>query len=55
MKELGDVPQGIELALWTNWLAIDIAADLSYNEEMNQVTDRKSLLLFLGVEVSADL
>lgn len=44
MKLLGDSPEGIDLATWCNWLAMDISADITYNHEMNQMRDSKSNL-----------
>lgn len=29
---------------WADWLAMDIAADLGYSREMNQLKERKSML-----------
>ncbi len=37
MREVGGGPEGIELAQWTNWLAMDLAADMSWNERMGQM------------------
>ncbi|KAI1779231.1 cytochrome P450 [Hypoxylon cercidicola] len=39
MKELG--PDGVFLVQWTNWLAMDLSADLSWNAKMNQMKDMK--------------
>ncbi|RYP34523.1 hypothetical protein DL767_004235 [Monosporascus sp. MG133] len=41
MKELGTAPSGIELAKWTNWLAMDLSADLAWNEKMHQMRDMR--------------
>ncbi|RYP68562.1 hypothetical protein DL769_005481 [Monosporascus sp. CRB-8-3] len=41
MKELGTAPSGIELVKWTNWLAMDLSADLAWNEKMYQMRDMK--------------
>ncbi|KAI0482555.1 cytochrome P450 [Xylariaceae sp. FL0804] len=41
MKELGGGEQGVELRKWADWLAMDIAADLTYSREMHQVEERK--------------
>ena len=37
MREVGGGPEGIELAQWSNWLAMDLAADMSWNERMGQM------------------
>lgn len=34
-------PTGVPLVTWTNWLAMDIAADLAWNEKMHQMRDSK--------------
>ncbi|KAI6084063.1 cytochrome P450 [Hypoxylon rubiginosum] len=39
MKELGS--DGIFLVQWTNWLAMDLSADLAWNAKMNQMRDMK--------------
>lgn len=41
MKELStDSPTtGVPLARWTNWLAMDMSADLAWSEKMNQMQD----------------
>jgi hypothetical protein len=46
MKELGGVPGGVGLVDWTNWLAMDMSADLSWNEKMHQMRDGKLLQQF---------
>ncbi|KAI1108242.1 cytochrome P450 [Nemania sp. NC0429] len=40
MKEMGQ--NGVPLVQWTNWLAMDLSADLAWNEKMNQMRDMKS-------------
>ncbi|KAI0179684.1 cytochrome P450 [Hypoxylon sp. FL1284] len=42
MKTLGSAEDGVDLARWCNWLAMDIAADITYNCEMNQIRDMKN-------------
>jgi hypothetical protein len=37
MKELGQ--DGVPLVKWTNWLAMDLSADLAWNAKMNQMQD----------------
>ncbi|RYP08470.1 hypothetical protein DL764_001896 [Monosporascus ibericus] len=39
MKKLGAAPAGVELVKWTNWLAMDLSADLTWNEKMYQMRD----------------
>ena len=40
MKKLGSEPEGIGLMEWTNWLAMDEAADMAWNEKLHQMRDR---------------
>lgn len=42
MKKIGGREEGIELRQWADWLAMDIAADLGYSREMNQLEEEKS-------------
>ncbi|KAI0115673.1 cytochrome P450 [Nemania sp. FL0031] len=42
MKELGESPTGVGLANWTNWLAMDLSADMSWNEKLYEMRDMKS-------------
>lgn len=41
MKELGSEPKGVGLMEWTNWLAMDQAADMAWNEKLHQMRDRR--------------
>lgn len=41
MKQLGSEPNGVELMEWTNWLAMDQAADMAWNEKLHQMRDRR--------------
>lgn len=41
MKELGSEPAGVGLVEWTNWLAMDQAADMAWNEKLHQMRDRR--------------
>ena len=41
MKELGSEPTGVGLMEWTNWLAMDQAADMAWNEKLHQMRDRR--------------
>jgi cytochrome P450 len=40
MKELGSEPTGVGLVQWTNWLAMDQAVDMAWNEKLRQMRDR---------------
>lgn len=44
MEVLGAEAQGVTLPTWTNWLCVDISADMAYNREMNALQDSKFLL-----------
>ena len=46
MKELSanQKTTGVPLVRWTNWLAMDMAADLAWNEKMHQMRDSKAPL-----------
>lgn len=37
VRDCGD--QGAELQRWSDWLALDLAADMTYNRDMGQVRD----------------
>jgi cytochrome P450 len=39
MEELGANSAGVPLVKWTNWLAMDMSADLAWNEKMHQMRD----------------
>ncbi|PVH95469.1 cytochrome P450 [Periconia macrospinosa] len=43
IQEISANPQtgGIPIVQWTNWLAMDMAADLAWNEKMHQMRDMK--------------
>lgn len=41
MKKLGDTPDGVELGRWTEWLAMDMSADLSWSETMGHMRNSK--------------
>lgn len=41
MKELGSEHTGVGLMEWTNWLAMDQAADMAWNEKLHQMRDRR--------------
>lgn len=42
MKVIGSAEAGIELKTWTDWVAMDMAADLTSSRELNQMQDMKS-------------
>lgn len=42
MKEVGGSEHGAEMRRWADWLSTDIAADMTYNRQMNQMRDSKS-------------
>ncbi|KAI4264820.1 MAG: hypothetical protein L6R42_000089 [Xanthoria sp. 1 TBL-2021] len=42
MKELGHELTGVGLMEWTNWLAMDEAADMAWNEKLHQMRDRSN-------------
>ncbi|KAK7750409.1 hypothetical protein SLS62_007708 [Diatrype stigma] len=42
MRELGNREEGIDIKTWTDWLAMDTAADLAYSREMHELRDMKS-------------
>lgn len=42
MQELGEYSTGVSLVDWTNWLALDMAADLAWNQKMHQMENAKS-------------
>ncbi|KAG8169791.1 hypothetical protein KVR01_000536 [Diaporthe batatas] len=45
MKERGSGEQGAELRCWSDWLALDLSADMTYGLMMNQLRDMKDSLL----------
>ncbi len=47
MKELGQAPDGVGLVKWTNWMTMDMSADMSWSDEAHQMRDSKSGLAFL--------
>lgn len=42
MKEIGGGQQGAELRRWSDWLALDLSADMTYGQHMNQMRESKS-------------
>lgn len=41
MKDEGTGGKGAELQRWTDWLALDLSADMTYGLAMNQMRDSK--------------
>ncbi|KAJ4407474.1 hypothetical protein N0V82_009915 [Gnomoniopsis sp. IMI 355080] len=37
LKDIGDSSAGVSLLDWTNWLTLDLAADLAWNQDMHQM------------------
>lgn len=44
MKVVGATGQGAELRRWSDWLALDLSADMTYSLEMGQMRDSKELI-----------
>lgn len=42
-KDVVREPAGVPLVKWTNWLAMDMSADLAWNEKMHQMRDSKPI------------
>lgn len=42
MKDIGGPATGVSLLDWTNWLAMDLAADLAWSQQMHQMRHAKS-------------
>ncbi|KAI1868757.1 hypothetical protein JX265_006736 [Neoarthrinium moseri] len=49
MKEVGGLEQGAEMRRWADWLSMDIAADMTYNRQMNEMKDSEMPLLLNSV------
>lgn len=54
MKQLGGAPDGIELGRWTEWLAMDMSADLSWSEEMDQMRNSRLLKMLAFMTLKTD-
>ncbi|KFA71865.1 hypothetical protein S40288_07736 [Stachybotrys chartarum IBT 40288] len=54
MLEHGAGDRGIDLSRWIEWLCMDVAADLAYSWEMNQVRDSTALTLNSAFDVEAN-
>ena len=52
MKELGSEPTGVGLVQWMNWLAMDQAADMAWNEKLHQMRDCRQSQESLASRVS---
>lgn len=44
MKAKGNTPEGVSLVDWTNWLTMDIAADLAYCQQMQEMEEGKLIV-----------
>lgn len=45
IKETGGGVKGAEMQRWTDWLGLDLSADMVYGREMGQIHDSKSTRL----------
>ena len=54
LKELGSEPAGVGLVEWTNWLAMDQAADMAWNAKLYQMRDRRPFQLSLHCQSPAN-
>lgn len=45
MKDIGATGQGAELRCWSDWLALDLSADMTYGRETGQMRDMKDSIL----------
>ncbi|KAK8038630.1 cytochrome P450 [Apiospora rasikravindrae] len=45
MKEIGTRGKGAELQRWSDWLALDLSADMTYGRDMGQLRDMKDSVL----------
>lgn len=41
MMEVGREKEGVDLRRWSDWLALDLSADLTYGQEMGQMRHSK--------------
>ncbi|KAK7755574.1 hypothetical protein SLS62_002509 [Diatrype stigma] len=57
MKVAGATEQGAELQRWSDWLALDLSADMTYGLEMGQMRDRRTVKdsLLLGSTLKMNL
>ncbi|KAG8528961.1 uncharacterized protein KY384_006650 [Bacidia gigantensis] len=42
MEKFGSKPTGVGLVEWTNWLAMDEAADMAWSEKLHQMRDQRN-------------
>lgn len=42
MRTFGGGAEGTSLPKWTNWLSVNISADMAYNREMDSLADIQS-------------
>lgn len=52
LEELGSEPAGVGLVEWTNWLAMDQAADMAWNEKLFQMRDSRLFPMSLSSSAS---
>ncbi|KAH8597607.1 cytochrome P450, partial [Bisporella sp. PMI_857] len=45
MRQLGEAADGVGLVDWTTWLAMDLSADLSWNDKMHEMRDKTNALI----------
>ncbi|KAK8133493.1 hypothetical protein PG984_005505 [Apiospora sp. TS-2023a] len=45
MKEVGTQGKGAEMQRWSDWLALDLSADMTYGRDMGQVREMKDSVL----------
>ncbi|KAK2611601.1 hypothetical protein N8I77_004934 [Diaporthe amygdali] len=55
MLELGSAEGGVELRQWTDWLALDVSADMAYSREMKQMQTTPLKFLFIPPSLIATL
>ncbi|KAK7921594.1 hypothetical protein PG985_009616 [Apiospora marii] len=48
MKEVGTQGKGADMQRWSDWLALDLSADMTYGREMDQMRDLKDSVLLSG-------
>lgn len=53
MKELGGNKTPIEMQRWSDWLALDLSADLTYGRDMGQVRDSKPPIVDVSLNQDA--
>ncbi|KAK0609992.1 cytochrome P450 [Bombardia bombarda] len=48
MKEHGGGEKGVDMESWSDWLGLDLSADLTYSLDMSQMRDMKSSVLLIN-------